>query len=374
MRALFLLSGENIPLASMEIRQLLAPENFFTTGNLALGKIPRGRAGLWRRLAFTKSAYELLFFCSRENILRAVRDYCWNDICHGSFCVRAACASGGSPESGERELAKEIWQKVKNPNVDLQNPSLLIQFFFLGKRVYCGRLLWKNEERFSERNPSARPAPHPTSLQPKLARALVNLSGCISGTLTDPFCGSGGILIEAGLMGIPVHGSDLYQEMAQRAIKNLAHYRIKDFTVKQLDANTLRPPLGYIACDVPYGQNASLWALQDGKPCKAIRGTGKNNIPALQGFYRSFLRNLKKHLAHQAAVIFPHYAQGEALVTEAGFAVVGMCTQFIHSTLTREIVVFRQQKNGASGLRTKKAGSLRHTAGYSSPRTKGNRS
>lgn len=46
-------------------------------------------------------------------------------------------------------------------------------------------------------------------MMPRMARTLVNLSLCGTGaTLLDPFCGTGGILIEAEMLGIHTLGSD----------------------------------------------------------------------------------------------------------------------------------------------------------------------
>jgi len=53
---------------------------------------------------------------------------------------------------------------------------------------------------FGKRKPHMRPGFHPSSLNPKLARAFVNLTGIRKGTIVDMFCGTGGILIEAGLI------------------------------------------------------------------------------------------------------------------------------------------------------------------------------
>ncbi|MBS3125240.1 hypothetical protein J4211_03230 [Candidatus Woesearchaeota archaeon] len=98
--------------------------------------------------------------------------------------------------------------------VDLENPGTQIQFFFTKSHIYCGKLLWEQYERFEERRAHLRAAHSPVSLHPKLARAMVNLTGVKTGILLDPFCGTGGILIEAGLMGFPVVGCDIDEKYA----------------------------------------------------------------------------------------------------------------------------------------------------------------
>ncbi|GAH56289.1 unnamed protein product, partial [marine sediment metagenome] len=60
---------------------------------------------------------------------------------------------------------------------------------------------------------------------PKIARALVNLSGVKEKELfLDPFCGTGGILIEAGEIGARVIGIDVQGKMVRGAEENLGFY------------------------------------------------------------------------------------------------------------------------------------------------------
>ena len=77
-------------------------------------------------------------------------------------------------------------------------------------------------------------------LPPKLAQMLVNLAVGDSASIGtdmsvpyklpivyDPFCGSGGILVEAGLLGYQVLGSDLDPRMVEFSEKNLAAMQLK---------------------------------------------------------------------------------------------------------------------------------------------------
>lgn len=59
-------------------------------------------------------------------------------------------------------------------------------------------------------------------LPPKLAQIIINLSGAQkSGTLWDPFCGTGVLLQEALLMGVDVYGSDIDPRMISYSQTNL---------------------------------------------------------------------------------------------------------------------------------------------------------
>lgn len=58
-------------------------------------------------------------------------------------------------------------------------------------------------------------------LPPKLAQIMVNLAGIKTGRILDPFCGTGVILQEAGLMHYSVYGTDLVEKMIRFSNENL---------------------------------------------------------------------------------------------------------------------------------------------------------
>lgn len=64
-------------------------------------------------------------------------------------------------------------------------------------------------------------------LPPKLALSLVNLAshkGNLPKSIWDPFCGTGTVLVEAGLLGIECTGSDISEKMVLAAEKNWEHF------------------------------------------------------------------------------------------------------------------------------------------------------
>lgn len=60
-------------------------------------------------------------------------------------------------------------------------------------------------------------------MPPKLAQVMLNLAGLRSGqSFYDPFCGTGGILVEGVGMGLKCYGSDISPEAVEKAKHNLA--------------------------------------------------------------------------------------------------------------------------------------------------------
>ena len=164
------------------------------------------------RLAYTKSIYQLIFKCQLTSLKRKISRTNWKKHYQKDYCVRSH-----NLQITEKELGSLIWHRLSNPRVNLTNPKTLFEFINTNKAVYCGRLIWANHDKFEQRKAHLRPELHPTSLHPKLARAMVNISRIKkSQVILDPFMGSGGILIEAGLIGCKIIGNDIDRKMIEK--------------------------------------------------------------------------------------------------------------------------------------------------------------
>ncbi len=89
-----------------------------------------------------------------------------------------------------------------------------------------GKIVWKHSARSWFKRDRLKPFADARKglLPPKVARMLVNIAlgqNINQQTLLDPFCGSGTILLEAGLLGARVIGSDLDRKQLAGAEKNL---------------------------------------------------------------------------------------------------------------------------------------------------------
>ncbi|WP_436929897.1 methyltransferase domain-containing protein [Halosimplex halobium] len=122
----------------------------------------------------------------------------------------------------------------------------------------------ESDRGFGERRPTDRPFFQPGSMDPMLARALVNIAGAREGaTVVDPMCGTGGLLLEAGLVGARVVGSDAQRKMVRGTRANLrdALDADGDFAVCRGDVTRL-PFFDDFAdaavFDVPYGRQSKI--------------------------------------------------------------------------------------------------------------------
>lgn len=308
------LSRDNLPLAIAEISTLSSVKKI--DGSFAL--VNGDEKELQKRLAYTHAIHEFLFEADEKSFESKLEEFDWS-IIDKSFAVRVHNAP--EPESYYANL---VWKKISHPLVDLKNPEIEIHIFF-HNIIYACIFIGETDKSYLERKPHERPEMHPTSLSPKLAKCCVNLTGAgKNDTIVDPFCGSGGILIEAGLMGMKTVGYDISKKMLDMAEKNISHYGIKKYSLEQKDSTKLSDPIDYAVTDLPYGINSKL-----SEPIAEL--------------YENFLKALQNILKKRAVVMFPHTVpnavDSSALLQKHGFYIVSSFDVIIHNNLTKKIYV-----------------------------------
>ncbi len=148
----------------------------------------------------------------------------------------------------------------KTGRVDLDAPQIDYRVL-LDEEFVLGRVLHRvDRSRLEATKVANRPFSLPISLHPKFARALVNLARVpMAGIVLDPFCGTGGVLLEAMQLGLRGVGLDRERGMVLGTRTSLhPGDRAPDLAV----ADAGHPPLRAgsvhgIATDPPYGRAAS---------------------------------------------------------------------------------------------------------------------
>lgn len=186
------------------------------------------------------------------------------------------------PYTGSKDFKfQKLVEKIKKngqARVCLNNPDFVIIFYpalnLAGIQLNLPKIDW------NKRTPAKRRFYHPSSLDPKYSRCMVNLACAkIGETLLDPFCGSGGILIEARDYGLRTIGIDIKESMCKGASLNgltdLICANAFDFPVKLSCVQA-------IVTDIPYGKSTHIsngWSpkrilseliLRAGDSCKKI--------------------------------------------------------------------------------------------------------
>ena len=177
----------------------------------------------------------------------------------GSYAVRVENIS--DKELEKEEIESEIGQKISTDDnsVDLENPETIVKVYITEDQKFYGKLVEDIPRNlFKQRSNEKRPYSSPISMDPVLARVLVNLSETSTGeSLLDPFCGTGGILIEAGLCGIMPRGLDIQEEMVEGSKENLNNYGVINFDIQEGDISEideLFDEYNAVISDLPYGK------------------------------------------------------------------------------------------------------------------------
>lgn len=213
----------------------------------------------------------------------------------GSFAIRAKRFEGMMKDVDSQKLIRSAGALLSRKNdVNLKDPDVIVRM------QMCDKVHLYIEEKVTEtdllekRKVGERPFFSPISLHPKYARALINMAEVKRGeTVLDPFCGTGGIVIEAAEMGMKAVASDFDEDMIIGCQENLDFYGLKmhDFDVLDIGEIAERfPEMDSICTDPPYGRSTKT----GGEKIDEIYRRAGEVIP----------KCLKK--GHKAGIVLPH--------------------------------------------------------------------
>ena len=315
MNLLFELSGENLSLAAAELScvgKVTRIEN-----GIALAEVDNPERTT--RLAQTHIIMRLLGECGAtmedlKNLLETL-----SLTAPGTFCCRARKIHPVTVNASQLELERMMGQTIHG-TVDLKNPETEYRAVFTNGRCFLGQVLYTIDRgSYAYRNPQRRAFFHPGVMMPLMARTMVNLTHIEPGQLLcDPFCGTGGMLLECSLMGIPAVGSDYDPEMLEGCRQNLP-----DAACVRADAANMPYPdhiFDAVATDLPYGQSTKIEA------------------DSLNTLYIESLREIRRVLKHGGRAVIVTHKDIRPLAKDL-FDIVGYYEQRVHKSLTRRILV-----------------------------------
>ncbi|MDD1689281.1 MAG: methyltransferase domain-containing protein [Methanoregula sp.] len=256
MKLLFELSGENatLPFAELECIGTVTDRRL----QVAVAECPDPAAA--ERLAMTQVVLEYLGECEPD--LTAFRDLL-KDLAletDRAFAGRAKKVHGGCHErnpASQREFERLIGTMVSGP-VSLNSPEVEYRAILSEDRCYFGRVICTiDRAAYDTRNPGKRDFFHPGVMMPRMARTLVNIACTRPGDVVlDPFCGTGGILIEAELLDMRTVGSDFDPFMIGGSLQNAKE---TDFLMGDATSLPFRDhSVDSVVTDFPYGQSVCI--------------------------------------------------------------------------------------------------------------------
>ena len=335
-RLVFELSGEQATLPKSEVIGCIEAYGwkYAVTGSYDQALILETNADvdiLARRLALTHHILELIFECKAEKeAIKKEAEKADIELAAGeTFLVRVKKVReyGNVDASFERELGAVLWHR--GHKVDLSHPDAEYRAIITEDVCIFGRLIASpDRSQYEERAPLKKPFFLPGVLMPRISRAIVNMARIRSGYMLDPMSGTGGILVEAELIGDEIHvvGCDIQKKMAYGTRWNLRHYG-KNYDVVRQDSLHMAikdDSIDAMVTDFPYGQSTPIMGA------------------TLEDFHKGALKEMRRVLKPGRYAVVVYREPMEKLLKEAGFKVIETHEQYIHRSLTRHMALVQK--------------------------------
>lgn len=304
---------------------------------------------------------------SEKEISLLIHKWAVNNLPRGSFAIRTRKIGEEIPKFSSSSIEKEAGGLIvsRYNNVDLETPEheIVVMLAGLEDRVFHKYefdalkpiIIWgmrrklPNKNEFESRNPIERPFFKPISLDARLARLMISLShkpGWCPKIIIDPFCGTGGIAIEAIIQGIDILASDLDPVMVEGTHKNLVWSNGEgEYTVKKCSIDNIVELWGRqedcaFVFDPPYGRNS--WKSDNGldiflKALKAARSINPNGtictmLPTVPEF-------MLEEKSSKNLVMGKKWEEIESLINSTGWVISLKYAIKVHRSLARLILV-----------------------------------
>jgi tRNA (guanine10-N2)-dimethyltransferase len=340
----FLISGEFETLSFAELKAILEAEGYSYRVTEKLDQTVRLEADvesvkqILRRSAYTRICAQELFTCEAndEDVAKTANAADFQSVlAEGeTFEVRIRrikeYAEIDATMDYERKLGTLILQNAPKAKVDLEHADRT--FFGVltnGKFVFGIKLAEIIPKPFVERRARKKPFFHPSAMNAKLARCMVNLAHAKTGTsVLDPFVGTGSTVIEASLIGCRAVGLDTQHKMTKGALRNVQHFGLTPEGIILADARQL--PLSHVDCvvtDPPYGKSST---------------TMKSNTKTIvEGVLASAHPLLDR--GQRICIASPKTLNISRIGKKLGYKHIESNFAYVHRTLTREVAVFEKE-------------------------------
>ncbi|MFP4567410.1 MAG: TRM11 family SAM-dependent methyltransferase [Candidatus Woesearchaeota archaeon] len=315
------LSQENLNLSKREAESCLKiyfkVEYMSCLNNICLFKIKGDLANLNRcldRLAFSKEGY---LFSKSNSFDNSLKDLLVDlNLPHGeasSFKILPILYKESEKANIISSFASKVLEKSISGKISLSNPDFVVCASTTPNLL--GVLVWTNKDASRHRRMHLKPAPHPSGIDPRLARAMINLASA-KFEVFDPFCGAGGILEEVKLLSLKYIGTDISWKMINLARANL---KSKDGLFCK-DALLWDRQVECVVTDLPYGKNSKL--------------VGSLNV-LINNFFEKYITVTSK-----IVVCAPNSYDLEFYAKNHGWTLYDFFEVYVHGSLTRKIHVF----------------------------------
>lgn len=278
------------------------------------------------KLGMAHSVHKILAKGNKKKIIEKIRKMPKIDR---KFAVRIKIINEHISEKEKKNIIDAIWSN-SSKKVDLNHPEALIEVFVMLGDIMITEKIFDIVKSFLK---TSAPYKKPITLDPRISRAMSNLTGIKKGDVLDPFCGTGLLLKEAALMGLNAYGSDLSEEMVKGAKENFSYFGLKGI-FKQADSTKLektwKRKFDAIITDPPYGISTSLF---------------KKNVCKL---YCDALESMNKRIkiGGKIVMVVPDITEPmfSKKAKKLGLKKIYKIHQRVHKSLSRYFFVLRKSK------------------------------
>ncbi len=229
----------------------------------------------------------------------------------------------------------------------LKNADVTFRLTLTDKAVFGVLAAAVDRGAYEHRSPQKKPFFYPGVLMPRVARALSNIAGAKKdAVVVDPFCGTAGILLEAGLLGADVLGVDAQEKIIIGAATNLNGYaqstgRLLSKDERENGSDQINYDL-FVgdACGLPFEDETADAVITDPPYGRSAAIKAESLEKLYDGSFKEMFRVLKPG---KNAVVVSEIGV-ESFAKNAGFEIKNIYKQRVHKSLTRTITVLSKNE------------------------------
>ncbi len=246
---------------------------------------------------FIKSKIKIIY--SDESLDRMVRKIKEDNLSYDDFKVSYVKSEQGDVQYEDRLEATRKIGFVVNGYPDMHKPRNPLAVTKINGLWIFGEYE-RNDYKWQKHND--KPYSYSNALGLRMARALVNIAmkDNEEGTLIDPCCGVGTVVIEALDLGIKVKGCEISKQIAYNARENVEFLGYLRDTIVCYDMHKIKDKYDSAIIDIPYGLFSPVTLEEQ----KAIIHTARNICEKM---------------------VIVTFEDMEKFIVEAGFSVIDKC-------------------------------------------------
>ena len=246
---------------------------------------------------FIKSKIKIIY--SDESLDRMVRKIKEDNLSYDDFKVSYVKSEQGDVQYEDRLEATRKIGFVVNGYPDMHKPRNPLAVTKINGLWIFGEYE-RNDFKWQKHND--KPYSYSNALGLRMARALVNIAmkDNEEGTLIDPCCGVGTVVIEALDLGIKVKGCEISKQIAYNARENVEFLGYLRDTIVCYDMHKIKDKYDSAIIDIPYGLFSPVTLEEQ----KAIIHTARNICEKM---------------------VIVTFEDMEKFIVETGFSVIDKC-------------------------------------------------